>query len=99
VLTFSSPGYTSATFNITNSIGTGTVIADVLLTGLVGVVVDGMTGSWYGLNPEAASVSLTKTASGPGPDVIHVSIGKTKKNGIAITSDGPGIQVKIRPNW
>jgi hypothetical protein len=45
VLTFTSPGYNPATFNLHNNIGTGTVIADVLLTGLVGVIVDAATGS------------------------------------------------------
>jgi hypothetical protein len=65
VLTFSAPGYAPAAVNVTNSIGVGTVIADVLLTGLVGVVVDGMTGLWYGLNPETASATLVTV------DVTH----------------------------
>ena len=96
VLNFSSPGYAPATFNIHNSIGTGTVIADVLLTGLIGVVVDGLTGSWYGLNPDAATVSLSRVASGDGPAEIRVRVGQSLDGkGIQITSDVP-IQVKVQ---
>src|SRR4051812_34563337 len=76
VLTFTAPGYSPATFNIHNGLGIGTVIADVLLTGLVGVVVDGLTGSWYGLSPENGNVTLTKVmGSGGDTDSIRVSIG------------------------
>ena len=88
VLTFTAPGYAPAQFNVHNSIGTGTVIADVLLTGLVGVVVDGLTGAWYGLTPEAATVTLTKTTAAVGPDAIRLHVVKSSDGrGIAITSD------------
>src|SRR5438094_5750879 len=73
VLTFTSPGYNPATFNLHSSIGTGTVIADVLL-GLVGVLVDGLTGAWYGLSPDAANVTLTASGDSPGMQAIHINI-------------------------
>jgi hypothetical protein len=98
VLTFTSPGYSPATFNVSNSIGTGTVIADVLLTGLVGVVVDGLTGAWYGLTPEAATVTLTRLGgSSSDADAIHIAIG-TKKHGstMQISADAPGVNIQVR---
>lgn len=96
VLTFSAPGYAPATVNVTNSIGTGTVIADVLLTGLVGVVVDGMTGSWYGLNPETASATLVKQVGTVGPDEIHIQLGRVTRDGqLTPKADAPGVRVDV----
>lgn len=95
VLTFSSPGYAPATFNIHNSIGTGTVIADVLLTGLIGVVVDGLTGAWYGLDPENASATLTRL-SGTGPETIHIHVGTANGGGkVEVRSDAPGVKIEV----
>jgi hypothetical protein len=99
VLTFNAPGYTSQNVNVTNSIGVGTVIADVLLTGLVGVVVDGLTGSWYGLNPETANVTLVKQVGAVGPDEIHIRVGKvTSKGELSVKADAPGVVVEITRN-
>jgi hypothetical protein len=98
VLTFTSPGYNPATFNIQHNIGTGTVIADVLLTGLVGVLVDGLTGSWYGLTPESANVTLQRSTDGSGPEEIHVSVTRSDNGGIRVTSDGPNVSVRVRQN-
>lgn len=97
VLTFSAPGYAPATINIRNGIGTGTVIADVLLTGLVGVVVDGLTGAWYGLSPETVSVSLTRTVAGTGPREIKINVAESARgHGLAISSDAPEpVQVHV----
>jgi hypothetical protein len=94
VLTFNSPGYTPATFNIHNSVGTGTVIADVLLTGLIGVVVDGLTGAWYGLSPESANATLTRV-TGQGPSEIRVYVSKSKEGAIEIKSDGGPVGVTV----
>ncbi len=96
VLTFTAPGYSPATVNVTNSIGTGTVIADVLLTGLIGVVVDGMTGSWYGLNPETASATLLRQTGTIGPDEIHIQLSHGKSNNqLAVKADAPGVVIGI----
>ena len=96
VLTFNAPGYAPATVNVTNSIGVGTVIADVLLTGLVGVVVDGMTGSWYGLNPETANATLVKQVGAVGPDEIHIELGRvTSKGELSVRADAPGVTVDV----
>ena len=99
VLTFTAPGYAPATVNVTNSIGVGTVIADVLLTGLVGVVVDGMTGSWYGLNPETASATLVKQTGMVGPDEIHIRLGHVSSHGkLSVDADAPGVVVEVTRN-
>ena len=99
VLTFTAPGYAPATVNVTNSIGVGTVIADVLLTGLVGVVVDGLTGSWYGLNPETATATLIKQTGMVGPDEIHIRLGHVTSHGqLSVDADAPGVVVGVTRN-
>lgn len=97
VLTFTAPGYSPATFNIHNGIGTGTVIADVLLTGLVGVVVDGLTGSWYGLSPESANVTLAKVGgSEDDAEAIHIAIGlSTSKQAVTLKSSARFVTVTV----
>lgn len=96
VLTFSAPGYTSSTVSLQNSVGVGTVIADVLLTGLVGVIVDGATGSWYGLNPESASATLTKKVGFIGPDEIKVQVKRSSKNDkVDLAASAPGVSVTV----
>lgn len=99
VLTFSSPGYNPATFDLHNGIGTGTVIADVFLTGLIGVLVDGLTGSWYGLEPESANVTLTRsTTTGTGPEQIHIQLREADGKGrVELKSDAPGVSVRVEP--
>lgn len=98
VLTFSAPGYAPATYNIHNGVGTGTVIADVLLTGLVGVVVDGLTGGWYGLSPEAATVTLNRLNADAGPEQIRLRVARSDGGrNITISSDdaAAGVSVKV----
>lgn len=97
VLTFTAPGYAPATFSIRNGIGVGTVIADVLLTGLVGVAVDGFTGSWYGLSPENATVTLSRIGgSENGADAIHISVGMSKHGeSVRVSSTSPDVRVTV----
>ena len=95
LLTFTSPGYSPATVSLHNNIGTGTVIADVLLTGLIGVVVDAATGSWYGLVPENVTATLTRT-TGTGPEKIEVHVGRSRDGEkLEVTSDAPPVQVQV----
>jgi len=96
VLSFSETGYSTASFNIQNSISGGYVVADVLLTGLVGVIVDGITGAWYNLSPDQAVVTLTKVGDVPGPASITVRVDAVKNGrGLRITSDGPSVNVRV----
>ena len=96
VLTFSAPGYEPATFNLDNHLGGGVVAADILLTGLLGVVVDGLTGAWYSLKPESASVTLTRSGDGAGPETIHVRLSSARDGQVGLQSDAPGVTVRVR---
>jgi hypothetical protein len=99
-LRFEKEGYSPATFQIQNHTRGGIVVADVLLTGLVGVIVDAATGAWNGLSPEAATVSLTKIAAIPGPDTINVGIHVSKDGGqnhVDIDASAPGVGMRVEP--
>jgi len=51
-ISFKKEGYLNCNTRITNEIGAGWIIADVLLTGLIGIFVDAATGAWFEFNPE-----------------------------------------------
>jgi hypothetical protein len=100
VLNFSKEGYSPATFQIQSHVRGGIVVADVLLTGLIGVIIDAATGAWSKLSPEAATVSLTKIGMVPGPDTIYVGIkvGHTRDaNRVDVQSSEPGVLVRVEP--
>ena len=95
VLNFTSAGYTPATFAIKHEISGGVLIGDILL-GLIGVVVDAVTGAWYNLSPETAVVTMTKVGSGPGPDAISVTIAPGKdQGGLSVSADAPRVKVEV----
>jgi hypothetical protein len=56
---FRMEGYKSKTYNVTNSVGAGWIVLDVLC-GLVGVIVDAATGAWYELDQKNINVILEK---------------------------------------
>ena len=100
VLTFSKEGYSPATFQLQSHVRAGIVIADVLLSGLVGVIIDAATGSWSKLSPETATVSLTKIAMIEGPDTIKVGITVDRANDgtrLNIQSNAPGVIMQVTP--
>lgn len=76
VLTFSKEGYNSSSVQITKKAQGGIIVLDVLLTGLIGVVVDAATGSWNNLSPDQVSVSLEKmeNSSVEGPESIEITL-------------------------
>lgn len=97
-LTFSAPGYTSQKLEIQKSIRGGIVVLDIL-AGLVPVIVDAVTGAWYKLSPDVASVTLTKIAPGPGPEEIHMGIslrGAKDTADLHITADAPGVNIHVQ---
>ena len=54
---FKKEGYETKSYNITNHIGAGWIILDVL-AGLVGVIVDAATGAWYSLDKKNVNAIL-----------------------------------------
>lgn len=60
---FRKDGYTPRTYRITNSVGAGWVVLDVL-GGLIPVVVDAATGAWYGLSDDNINLVLEKQQGG-----------------------------------
>ena len=56
---FRAEGYESKTYNITNSVGAGWVILDILM-GLIPVIIDAATGAWYGLSTHNVNMVLRK---------------------------------------
>lgn len=100
VLNFTKEGYSPATFQLSSHVRGGIVVADVLLTGLIGVIIDAATGAWSKLSPETATVSLTKIAMIEGPDTIKVGITVQRANDgtkLDIHSDTPGVAVQVTP--
>jgi hypothetical protein len=61
-------------------------------------VLDGEAyGSWYGLSPESANVTLTRIGSGPGPNEIHVAVTTSKsRDKLNISSGGSVVQVDVK---
>src|ERR1044072_7069991 len=99
-LWFEKEGYSPPTCQIENHTRGGIVVANVLLTGLVGVIVDAATGAWNGLSPEAATVRLTKLAAVPGPDTINIGIHVSKDGGqnhVDIDASAPGVGMRVEP--
>ncbi len=60
---FRKDGYQSYIFNISNSVGAGWIILDIL-GGLIPIIVDAATGSWYSLDQEHINAMLEKQQVG-----------------------------------
>ena len=59
-------GYKPQTFKITNKVGAGWIVLDVIF-GLVPVIVDAATGSWYVFNEKNFNAELEKNQPKPYP--------------------------------
>lgn len=59
MIEFKKEGYKTISRNVTNKVGAGWVILDVL-AGLVPVIIDAVTGSWYHLDEKNVDVQLEK---------------------------------------
>ena len=99
-LTFTKDGYEPATFQINRSIRGGIVVLDVLFTGLLGVIIDAVTGGWYKLEPKSAVVALTRAegfTNGPETVEINISVGPSEdgKNKVSIDGTTPGVLVRV----
>jgi hypothetical protein len=59
-------------------VGIGTAFADGFFTGMIGLVVDAINGSLYGLNPESPNVTLSRAGGDDsGPKEIHIHLLET----------------------
>jgi len=102
-LTFTKDGYEPATFQINHSLRGGIVVLDVLFTGLLGVIIDAVTGGWYQLEPKSAVVVLTQSdgfTNGPETIEINISVGSSEdgKNKVSIDGTRPGVLVRVEQN-
>jgi hypothetical protein len=97
VLRFSSPGYVDQQVEINKNLRAGYLILDIFLTGLIGVVVDAVTGGWNGLNPKEATVTLKKaSAAAEGPETIDVTMRADAEEGtVQVASSQPGVRVQV----
>lgn len=60
----SAPGYQPVTAFLTSSLGAGWLILDIFLGGLVGIIVDAATGSWYELDADSLFFNLVPLQGG-----------------------------------
>jgi len=56
---FKKEGYETKTYTITNHVGVGWIVLDVIF-GLIPVIVDAATGAWYELDQDAVNAILEK---------------------------------------
>lgn len=56
---FKAEGYATKSYTISNHVGAGWVILDVL-SGLVGIIIDAATGAWYSLDQNNVDAVLEK---------------------------------------
>ena len=59
IVEFKKEGFKTITRNVTNKVGAGWIILDVL-AGLVPVIIDAVTGAWYHLDEKNVDVQLEK---------------------------------------
>lgn len=62
VIVIKKEGYKDQQFRVTNKVGAGWIVLDILM-GLVPVIVDAATGSWYTFNEKNFNAELEKSGS------------------------------------
>ena len=102
VLTASLDGYRPAELQIRQEMRVGVLVADVLLTGLLGVVVDAVTGGWWNLEPNDATLVLERADGNlTGPERIEIRLlidDVGNKRVLDVQSDVPGVRLQITPS-
>ena len=83
VLTATMDGYRPAELQIRQEMRTGPLVLDILFTGLIGVVVDALTGGWWNLEPDDSNLVLERVTadSGVGPERVEVHVSIDSKSG------------------
>jgi hypothetical protein len=101
VLTFQKVGYDQKKVEVRRKMRGGILAMDILLTGLLGIVVDAATGSWYKLEPENITVTLTRQPGSSLDLPEKVKVGMSLVNAgrhvqtLKIESDQPGVTVGV----
>lgn len=94
-LTISKDGYTPRTIEIQRHVRAGMVVLDIVF-GLVPVIVDAVTGGWYGLSPKETTVTLDKVnAAVEGPQSFTVSVSlvdRPNRTAVSFRSGQPGVR-------
>jgi hypothetical protein len=96
-LTFELAGYQPATLVLRHRIVPHVVALDVVATAGVGLIIDGLTGAWYRLEPQTARVTLA-----PAPskvvvrlDPVEITLGIQTNDTITIRSSTPGVRILV----
>lgn len=82
------PGYADQPYMITHSVGAGWIIADVLLTFLLGVIVDAATGAWFHLDSMFVTLSPGISTLAPSPTMAPPNQGPCPPG--FVNEAGPG---------
>lgn len=101
VLTFEKDGYEPKKVELQRKMRGGILALDILFTGLLGVVVDAATGSWYKLVPDRVTTVLTKKegASSNLPETVGVTLSLGKADGpiqnLSVATEAEGVTVLV----
>ncbi len=87
LLTISKEGYETEKRVINRKISGKIVVLDIIFSGLLGLIVDGVTGAWYNLEPNNINVYLRSQNTGLLD--IPVNVLKAKNGVIEIKSSEP----------
>lgn len=101
VLTFEKDGYEPKKVEVQRKMRGGILVLDILFTGLLGVVVDAATGSWYKLVPDRVTTVLTKKegAASDLPETVNVTLclenADAYLQNLSASTDAGGVTVRV----
>lgn len=101
VLTFEKDGYEARRVEVQRKMRGGILVLDILFTGLIGVVVDASTGSWYKLVPDRVTTVLTKKegASSDLPETVNVTLCLDNEDeylqNLSASADASGVTIRV----
>ena len=94
VLTFTADGYEPAEAHLRREMSTLILVLDIL-AGVVGVVVDAVTGGWYELEPETVSVTLRSNAGLEDITVRLSILDSDEQRTVELEATRPGVRVTV----
>ncbi len=94
VLTFTADGYEPAEAHLRREMNTLMLVLDIL-AGMVGVVVDAVTGGWYQLEPESVSVTLRSNAGLEDITVRLSVLDSEERRTVEFEATRPGVRVVV----